>query len=161
MHCADGVHCVSTANGLRSRFTDAQRTDLALGNQLGQGSPRLLDRHIRIDSMLVVQVDVVGSERRQGSITAGPHVFRGAVDTDLLARVVDLDTEFGRDDHLIANRGKGLPNKSLVGGVTAVHIRSVKERDAQAQGGLNRAHAGMGVRLPIGCAHSHASQPLI
>ena len=38
---------------------------LALSHEFGQGADAVLDRRLRIDPMLVVQVDVVGAQTAQ------------------------------------------------------------------------------------------------
>ena len=42
--------------------------DLALGHELGENSDHLVDRRLRVDAVLVVEVDVVGVESPEGSL---------------------------------------------------------------------------------------------
>src|SRR5699024_3399262 len=59
------VYRVGAANSVRACFGNAEIPHLALGDEFGQCAERLLDRHVRIDPMLVVQVDVVDTESPQ------------------------------------------------------------------------------------------------
>jgi hypothetical protein len=54
--------------------------DLALGHQLGQCPDGVLDRRVRVDPVLVVQVDVVRAEPPQGAFDRGADVRRAAVE---------------------------------------------------------------------------------
>jgi hypothetical protein len=53
--------------------------DLALLHQLGDGADGVLDRDLRVDPVLVVQVDVVGAQPAQGALDGGGDVGRAAV----------------------------------------------------------------------------------
>ena len=59
------MHGVSAADRFRRRFGEPEVQHLALGDQIGDGSGGLLDRGVRVDAVLVVQVDVVGAETLQ------------------------------------------------------------------------------------------------
>jgi len=50
--------------------------DLALGHQLGQGADGVLDGRVRVDPVLVVEVDAVGAQPLQGPLDRGPDVRR-------------------------------------------------------------------------------------
>jgi hypothetical protein len=54
--------------------------DLALGHQLGQRANRVLDRRVRVDPVLVVEVDAVGTQPLQGALDRGPDVRRARVE---------------------------------------------------------------------------------
>ena len=61
----DRVHGVGAADRLRGGLGQPDVQDLALGDQLGQRADGLLDRGVRVDPVLVVEVDVVGAEPPQ------------------------------------------------------------------------------------------------
>src|SRR5262249_26018491 len=65
LHGGDRMDGVRAANRLGRRLTEADVTDLALVDQLRQRADRLLDRHVGIDAVLVVEVDILRAEPRE------------------------------------------------------------------------------------------------
>jgi hypothetical protein len=59
------VHGVSAPDCGGAGLGQADVADLALGDQLGQGADGVLDGGLRVDPVLVVQVDVVSAEPLQ------------------------------------------------------------------------------------------------
>ena len=57
----DGVDGVGPTDRGGAGLGQADVPDLALGDQLGQGADGVLDGRVRVDPVLVVQVDVVGA----------------------------------------------------------------------------------------------------
>jgi hypothetical protein len=55
-------------------------TDLARRDECGQGADGVLDRRVRIDSVLVVQIDMVGGQPLQGAFDRDADVRRAAVE---------------------------------------------------------------------------------
>ena len=59
------MHGVSAPDCGGAGLGQADVADLALGDQLGQGADGVLDGGLRVDPVLVVQVDVVSAEPLQ------------------------------------------------------------------------------------------------
>ena len=76
----DRVDGVGAADRLGAGLGQADVPDLALGDQLGQRADGLLDRRVRVDPVLVVEVDAVGAEPLQGALDGGADVRRAAVE---------------------------------------------------------------------------------
>jgi hypothetical protein len=70
------VHGVGASDRLGSGLGQADVPDLALGYQLGQRADSVLDRSVRVDPVLVVEVDAVGPQPLQGALDCGPDVRR-------------------------------------------------------------------------------------
>jgi hypothetical protein len=75
----DRLDRVRTTDRPCARFREAEVLDLALPDQVLYGASDLLDRHVRIDAMLVEKIDTVGleaSQRPLGDLTypLGPAV---------------------------------------------------------------------------------------
>jgi hypothetical protein len=64
----------------RAGLGQADVADLALGDQLGQRADGVLDRRVRVDAVLVVQVDVVGAQPAQRALDGGADVGGAAVE---------------------------------------------------------------------------------
>jgi hypothetical protein len=71
---------VRAADGVHSGLGQSEVTDLARAYQLGHRADGVLDRRVRVDPMLVVQVDVVSAQARQRALDGGADVGRGAVE---------------------------------------------------------------------------------
>jgi hypothetical protein len=68
---------VGSADCVRSCFGEANVADLAFRDQLGQSTDGVFDRGVRVDTVLVVQVDVVCPEAPEGTVD-GYGAIRGA-----------------------------------------------------------------------------------
>ena len=104
-------------------------------DQLLHRPGHVLDGHVRVDAVLIEQVDGVGPEpleRRLGDLL---DVLRPAVQARRLGRLsgAEVEPELGGDDHLVAERGEGLADQLLVR-ERAVDLGGVEERDAALDG---------------------------
>jgi hypothetical protein len=96
------VHGVSAADCGGASLGQADVADLALGDQLGQGADGALDGGLRIDPVLVVQVDVVGAEPLQRPLDCDADARGAAVEDAGAATGVRDDAELRRQYDLIA-----------------------------------------------------------
>ena len=94
---------VGAADVRRARLRQAEEAHLACGDELAHGAGDILDRHRRVDAVLVEQVDVVGPQPLQRALDGRADVLRAAVGpaSDLLA-VLEPEAELGGDHHLVA-----------------------------------------------------------
>src|SRR5712691_8127436 len=108
---------------LRPGLREAEIAHLAGLDQPRHRAHRLLDRHVRVDAVQVVEVDVVDAELREARLAGGAHVLGPAVG------VVDV-TELGADDDVVAPAFQRAAEHALV---LALHVAvcGVEERDAQ------------------------------
>ena len=163
----DGVHRVRPADGLGRHFAQAQIAHLARPHQLGHGPHRLLNGHVRVGAVHVVQVDVVGTQALQGAVDGHADVLGPAVDGESgaeLPRAVNLIAELGGDEVLRALAGNGLAHQPLVQQGT-VEVGGVEQVHAQFPGPVNGGDAlGLVGRAVNGHAgqggHAHAAQSL-
>jgi hypothetical protein len=118
---------------------------------------RLLDRHVRVDPVLVVEVDVVGAEPAQRLLGDALRVLRRAVDA--AGRALEVEAELGRDLDLVAVPGEGAPDQLLVR-VRAVDLGGVEERDAEVERPRDRGDPVRFLGGPVGPGHPHAAEPL-
>jgi hypothetical protein len=69
----DRLHHVCSTDGLRARLREAEVLHLALGDELLHRTGDLLDGHLRVDTVLIEEVDRIDPkppERRFGRSTA-------------------------------------------------------------------------------------------
>ena len=116
----------------RPGLGQSEVADLALAHQVGHSPDGVLDRSVRVDPMLVVQVDVVSAEALQGALDGGADVRRGAVDHAGSASGVRHQAELRRHHDLIAATLDRPPDQFLVE-EGAVDLGGVEVGDAQIQ----------------------------
>ena len=71
----DRVHGRGAADRVDRRLRQPEVAHLALGDELGHRPDRLLDRHVRVGAVLVVEVDVVDAEPAAATPRPQPHVL--------------------------------------------------------------------------------------
>ena len=59
---SDRLDCVCATDGLHAGFRESEVLHLALLDQVLHGSGDVFDRHVRIDTVLIEQVDDIGPE---------------------------------------------------------------------------------------------------
>src|SRR6266481_4219149 len=114
--------------------------------------------HVRIDPVLVIQIDAVGSEALQGFLNHFPDVLRSAVKNKTALLIVEA--KFGCDSDSVADRCERLSDKLFVR-VGTVKFGCIEERDAFFMGCTNHPNAlifvggGYVVAAGIHAAESH------
>ena len=160
LHRGDRLHRVCAANGLNTRFRKPPMLDLAFGDQAPDGTGHVFDRHVRVDPMLVKNVDAVGFQTLEARLCDAFDVLGLAVGA-AVARTglkIDVKAELGGDDDLVANWRERLADEFLVG-ERAVGFRRVKQAHAAIVGGADQLdHLGLVGGWPVGGAHAHASE---
>src|SRR6185437_2467485 len=116
----------------------------------------IFHRHIRIDAMLIEQVDYAGFEALQSSVGDGSDPFRRTIQT--LARYSIFEAELRSNNDLVANRSERLANKFFIC-ERAVSFRSIEERHAAVIGSANQLDGFAFVgRRAISETESHAAE---
>ena len=163
LHGGDGVDGVRAADGLRRRLAEPEVEHLARLHELGHRADGLLDRHVGIDAVLVVEVDVVGAEPLQRAVDRAAHVLGRAVeraDGREVAgprRRLDAPRELGGEDVLVAVALDRPPDELLVGH-RPVELGRVEEVDPELQRALDRRDGLALVGRAVEGRHPHAPQ---
>lgn len=76
----DRLHRMGAANGLRAGFGQAEPQHLAFGDQVLHRSGHILHRHVGIDPMLVVEIDMIGAQALEAALDGAADLRRPAVD---------------------------------------------------------------------------------
>ncbi|GEB55380.1 hypothetical protein GCM10017674_53840 [Streptomyces gardneri] len=97
----DRLDGVGSADRVGSGLRESESADLALGDQLADGARCLLDRRVRVDPVLVVQVDVVGAQPLQRALDRGTDVGRAGVEVPGAVAGVGDQAELGGQNHLV------------------------------------------------------------
>ena len=119
----------------------------------------LLDRHVGVDPVLVVQVDHVEPEPAQRALDGAGDVLGAQHPAARLALDrVDVLGELGGDHDLVGVRGERLTDELLVG-VRPVDLGGVEERDAEVDGTVEQGDHVLPVRhAAVAAGHGHAAE---
>jgi hypothetical protein len=118
----------------------------------------ILDGDLRVDPVLVEQVDRVGSQSPKRPVDSGTDVVRSATDAGLVAVLVEGEPELGGDDDVAADRLQCLAHQLLVV-EGAVDLGGVEQRDATVHRRTEeRDHVRSRRSWPERLAHAHAAE---
>src|SRR5579871_625748 len=130
--------------------------DLSLSDQFLDGSCDILHRHIRVDAVLIEQIDAVRLETLERCVGDFADAFRPAIYS--FARHAVLEAELGRDDDLVAHRGECFAEQFLILERT-VSFGCVEEGDALLEGCADKFDARVLLyRGSVSEAQSHTAQ---
>jgi hypothetical protein len=119
----------------------------------------LLDRHFRIDTVLIEQIDHVDLQALQRSVRDLPDVLRATVQPGLSTLRIDPESELRRDRHAPTKRSQCLADEFLVG-KRPIDFRGVEEGDAALDRRPDdRGHLLLIARRSVAKAHAHAAEP--
>src|SRR2546425_6393374 len=145
------------ADRLHSRFGKSEVLDLAFPDQVLHRSRDVFDRHIRVDTVLVEEIDEVGLQSLERALDALLDVLGPTVRH--LLPVVDPEPELGGDDHLTAKGGKGFADELFVREGT-VDLGGVEKCDAPFDGTPYKGnHLLLVTSRTVAIAHSHTAEP--
>ena len=133
--------------------------DLAGVDELLDGAGDLLDGDVRVDSVLVEQIDGVGPQATEGALDGGTDVIRSTGDAGLLAVRIEGEPELGGDDDVVAHWLQCLTHQLLVV-EGAVDLCGVEQSDAPLHRGADEGdHLVTGWSCAERLAHAHAAEP--
>src|SRR4051812_5741831 len=89
---------VGAADGLGACFGEAERAYLARFDQTLHRADGFLDRHLRVDAMLVIDIDHVDPQALEARLARSEHMVRAAVDVLLAVRQLHLPELGGHYD---------------------------------------------------------------
>src|SRR6266542_330869 len=157
----DRLHRVCTADRLRARLREAEVLDLALADQVLHGARDVLDRHVRIDAVLVKEVDRVDPESLERGLCDLLDVLGPAVEGAPVCLAVEggLEAELGGEHNLAAEGRQRLAHELLVR-ERPVDLGGVEEGDDAIERGPNeRDHLPLVRWRAVAKAHPHAAEP--
>ena len=126
----DRLDGMRAANRLHAGFRQAEVLDLAFLNQVLHCSGDVFDRHVRVDTMLIEQIDRIDLEPLERSLGDFFDVLRaGYPGRSACARRVELEPELRRDHHLIADGSERLADEFFVG-ERSVDFGGIEKGDA-------------------------------
>ena len=153
------MHGGGPADRVHRSFRESEVAHLARRDEFGHRPDGLLDGHVEVGSMLVVEVDVVDTEPAQRAVDRRAHVLRRADDDRRLRSSRRRhDAELGGHDHLVPSAGDCLADGELAG-QGAVDIGGVEQRHTEVEGAVDDVGRIDAIEAPIGGAEAHAAEP--
>ena len=137
------LHRMRSTDGRDVRLRKAEVQDLARGDQVLDRARHVLDRHVGIDTMLVQEIDAVGSEALERGIDHRLDVVGPAVETSSAA--LEVEAEFGSDADAVTDWRQRFPDEFLVR-ERPVDLGGIEERDASPMGFAQDADALASIR---------------
>src|SRR5690606_9625451 len=126
--------------------------------QLPDRAGDVFDWDIRVDPVLVEQVDHLGVESAQRCVRHLLEVLGPAVKAVLLAVGVDVESELCSDHHLVTHRPQRLADQLLIY-ERAVHLGSVEEAHPAVDRGPDKTdHLAAVTGSSKTTAHTHAAK---
>ena len=156
----DGMRRRGSPQGVRVDLGQTEVSHLARLDQLAHGTDGVLDRHLRVTTVQVVEVDVVDAQATQRRVAGLVHV--AGIAPDRASRGILLvahETELGGQHDLVA-AAADRPTHELLVRVRSVGIRGVQQRDAQVERPLDRRDRLGLVGVAVELGHAHAAQAL-
>ena len=143
-------------DGLRGGLGEPEEANLAGVDQLGHRPHGLLDRHLGVHPVLVVEVDVIDAEALERGLAGPMHVLGAAVD-GAVGVVGGVDAELGGELHLVAPAGDRAAHQALVG-LRPVHVGGVEQGDAELEGPLDGRDPVLVLDRGVREGHAHATE---
>src|SRR6266487_6817905 len=133
--------------------------DLPFLNEVLDCSRHVFDRHVRINAMLIEEVDDIGFEARERRLSDFSYLLRPAVESsDFAGFAVEMESELGGDDHVGAKRSESFAHEFFIC-EWAVGFSGIEERDAAFHGHPEDSdHLLLILRGTVPEAHSHAAE---
>src|SRR6185369_5186442 len=157
LHCGDRMDRMRPANCLRRRFGQAEIVDLSLFLEADHFADRIFDRHIRIDTVLVVKVDDLDAEPLEARFACRADIIRVASNAEELALVAADVPELGGQEHLLAPVVDRSSDQFLVL-ADAIHVGGVEEGHSLLDRMVDSRDRFLLATRAIEFAHAHAAK---
>ena len=147
---------MSPAYGFRAGLRQAEMQNLALGNEILDRAGDVLNRHIGIDTVLVIQVDTVGLQPFERFLYDFLDVFWTAVQGN---SAVDSEAKFACDLHLVTEWLERFADQLFIS-IWTIYFGGVVEGDAVFEGRTKGMDALIDVRRrAVVRTDAHAARP--
>src|SRR5437764_6831961 len=152
---------LGAADALGVRLAKPEMAHLALLDETAHRADRVLDRHVGIDAVLVIEVDRIDAEALQAGLAGLLHISGAAVDAIGAAGLSGL-AELGGDDDFVALGPRELAQraaKQFLVMAPAIHVRAVEMIDAELDGAPQQGLGRLVVARAVSAGQRHAAEP--
>jgi hypothetical protein len=148
---------VGPADRVRRGLGQAERPYLAGVDELAHRTDGILDRHVGIDAMQVVEVDRLDTQPSKARVTGRACMLGRAVDAPRVGRFGD-EAELGREHDLVGPPREHSAEQLLVVAL-AVPVGGVEERHTEIERASQHGRRLCVVAWRVGHAHAPVSEP--
>ena len=141
-----------------TRFRKTQVPHFALLHEAHHGSDGLVNRHLRIHTMLIIKIDSGRTQPSKASFTCLLHVLGPAIDTQEGSIGASHVTEFGGDDRLVPAPSRQGPSHQFLIAPNAVHIGGIEKRDPATERVMKSGNRFPLIGFAVELGHAHAAQ---
>jgi hypothetical protein len=147
---------MGAADRLDTCLRQAEVADLAFDDEIPDGAGYILDRHIRVDPVLIDQVNHIGPQPLQRLVGDSPDALGAAIES--IGGHTVLEAELSCDHHLVTDRLQRLAHDLFVD-AGPVGFGGVEEGDASIMGCADEPDrlAAIG-RGAVALAQTHAAE---
>jgi hypothetical protein len=135
-----------------------RKAHLAGANQFAHRPDGFLDGHLRVNPMLVVEINFIDAQPAQAGVATRADVFGPAVHAEKIAALVAHVAKFRGQDHLGAAVFDGAPDQPLVFAAT-VHVRRVEQGHPEIQRAVDGGDGFLVIARAVKFRHAHAPEP--
>src|SRR5581483_7759258 len=153
----DRMHRRRAPDRRRSRLRQAEETNLAGAHEIRHRADRLFDRDVRVDAVLVIEIDRVDLQALQRRVARLADVLRRSVDAEELALLAAHVPELRRDDDGVAAAADRAADEPLVRERT-VHVGRVEKVDPEIDRAMDRRDRFLVVAAGVELRHPHAAE---
>ena len=151
------MHFHRAADGRGRRFGQPEVMHLAGANQFAHRPDGFLDGHLRVNPVLVVEINIIHTQPPQAGVAARADIFGPAIHAEKIPPLVAHVAKFRGQDHLVTAVFDGAPDQPLVF-AAAVHVRRVEQGHADVQRAVNGGDGFLVIARAVKFRHPHASE---
>src|SRR5205085_8739239 len=152
------MHGMRPPDGVRTCFGQTEIAHLAGANQLSHRTNGFFNRCLRIDPMLVIEVDAIKTEPAQTRFARLLHVLRFAANSAKTRRVwIAQDSELRRDDNAMAFAANSASEQLLIR-VRTINVGGIEESNSKVDRAVDRGERFRIVAVAIKFRHAHAAE---
>src|SRR5215467_9491094 len=145
-------------DGVGAGLAEAEMADLALLDEPRHGADGVLDRHVRVDAMDVIEIDHLDAEPLEARLAGDRHIVGLAVDAAALPAGSADVAELAGNEELVALALDRLGDQLLVD-AGRIGVRRVEHGDAEVDAAMDGRDRFYVVGNAIVGAHAGAAKP--
>ena len=120
------MNLICAADRCRSGFGHSEIFYFSLFHKVGHRADRFLDRNLGINAVLIVKIDIIGSEPQQAGIAGGTDIIGTAVDAEKTAVLTAHVSEFRGKNNIASVCAQRLSDKLFILSDT-VHVGGIEK----------------------------------
>src|SRR6266567_4618453 len=152
------MHRMRASDTIGAGFGQSEITQLAGANQLRHRAYGFFDRRLRIDPMLIIEIDAINAEPAQARFAGLLHILRFPVNPAKTWRIrVAQDSELCRDNNAMAFAANSASEKLLIR-VRTINVGGIEESNPKVDCAIDGGERFRIVVMAIKFRHAHTAE---